>query len=42
MVHLRIVVPSDQSGHVLDLLEQSPSAVNVIFLERAARKPRAT
>lgn len=40
MVHLRIVVPSHQSGHVLDLLEQSPSAVNVIFLERAARKPK--
>ena len=39
MVHMRIVVPAYQSGHVLDLLENSPSACNVIFLERAARKP---
>ena len=36
---MRIVVPSYQSGHVLDLLEDSPSACNVIYLERAARKP---
>ncbi len=36
---MRIVVPAYQSGHVLDLLEHSPSACNVIFLERAARKP---
>ena len=39
MVHMRIVVPAYQSEHVLDLLEGSPSACNVIFLERAARKP---
>jgi uncharacterized hydrophobic protein (TIGR00271 family) len=39
MVHMRIVVPSHQTEHVLDLLENLPSAVNVIFLERAARKP---
>jgi uncharacterized hydrophobic protein (TIGR00271 family) len=39
MVHMRIVVPSYQSEHVLDLLEHSPSACNVIFFERAARKP---
>ncbi|MDX6583764.1 MAG: hypothetical protein QOI10_2948 [Solirubrobacterales bacterium] len=39
MVHMRIVVPAYQSEHVLDLLEHSPSACNVIFLERAARKP---
>jgi uncharacterized hydrophobic protein (TIGR00271 family) len=36
---MRIVVPAYQSEHVLDLLEHSPSACNVIFLERAARKP---
>ena len=40
MVHMRIVVPSHQAEHVLDLLEQGPSAINVIFLEGAARKPR--
>ena len=39
MVHMRIVVPSYQSEHVLDLLENTPSVCNVIFLERAARKP---
>ncbi len=39
MVHMRIVVPAYQSEHVLDLLEHMPSACNVIFLERAARKP---
>ncbi len=40
MIHLRIVVPSYQAEHALDLLEQSPSVVNVIYLERAARKPQ--
>ena len=40
MVHMRIVVPSHQTDHVLELLEHLPSAVNVIFLERAARKPQ--
>ncbi len=39
MVHLRIVVPSHQSGHALDLLQNSPSATNLIFLERAAHRP---
>ena len=39
MVHMRIVVPAYQSEHVLDLLEHSPSACNLIYLERAARKP---
>ena len=39
MVHLRIVVPSHQSQHALDLLCESPAVVNVIFLERAAQKP---
>jgi uncharacterized hydrophobic protein (TIGR00271 family) len=36
---MRIVVPPYQTQHVLDLLENSPSACNVIYLERAARKP---
>jgi uncharacterized hydrophobic protein (TIGR00271 family) len=39
MVHLRIVVPSYQSGHVLDLLENTDSVCNLIFLERAAQRP---
>ena len=39
MVHFRIVVPNYQAQHVLDLLENLPSAYNVIYLERAARKP---
>ena len=39
MVHMRIVVPAYQAQHVLDLLEDSASACNVIYLERAARKP---
>ena len=37
MVHLRIVVPSFQSEHVLDLLTHTPSVCNLIFLERAAQ-----
>jgi uncharacterized hydrophobic protein (TIGR00271 family) len=39
MVHLRIVVPSHQSGHALDLLTHTPSVSNLIYLERAAHKP---
>jgi uncharacterized hydrophobic protein (TIGR00271 family) len=39
MVHLRIVVPSHDSEHVLDLLKATPSACNLVFLERAAQKP---
>lgn len=39
MVHMRIVVPSNHSKDVLDLLCESPSVTNVIFLERAAHKP---
>lgn len=39
MVHLRIVVPSHQSGHAMDLLEHTPSVCNLIFFERAARRP---
>ena len=39
MVHLRIVVPSYQSEHTLDLLQGTPSVCNLVYLERAARKP---
>src|SRR4051794_19853360 len=39
MVHLRIVVPSYQAGHVLDLLKSAASVCNVVYLERVAHKP---
>jgi uncharacterized hydrophobic protein (TIGR00271 family) len=39
LVHLRIVVPSYQSGHALELLDHIPSVSNLIFLERAAKRP---
>lgn len=39
MVHLRIVVPSYQSGHALDLLRETKTACNVIFLQGAAIRP---
>ncbi|HYU60003.1 MAG TPA: DUF389 domain-containing protein [Solirubrobacterales bacterium] len=39
MVHLRIVVPSYQAGHALDLLKGTPSVCNLIYLERAAQRP---
>jgi uncharacterized hydrophobic protein (TIGR00271 family) len=39
MVHMRIVAPPGNCEHVLDLLEHSPSATNVIYLPGAARKP---
>jgi uncharacterized hydrophobic protein (TIGR00271 family) len=39
MVHLRIVVPSYQTEHVLDLLNHTPSVCNLIYLERAAHRP---
>ncbi len=39
MVHMRIVAPAGHCEHVLDLLENSPSATNVIYLPGAARKP---
>jgi uncharacterized hydrophobic protein (TIGR00271 family) len=40
MIHFRIVVPSYQSEHVLDLLDGVDSVTNLIFLERAARRPQ--
>ncbi|MFI5025668.1 MAG: DUF389 domain-containing protein [Solirubrobacterales bacterium] len=39
MVHLRIVVPSDRSEKVCDLLAAAPSATNLVFLAGAARQP---
>ena len=39
MVHLRIVVPSYQAEHALDLLNAAPSVCNVIYLERVAHRP---
>jgi uncharacterized hydrophobic protein (TIGR00271 family) len=40
MVHLRIVVPEDRCGQVLDLLEAAPSTTNLVFLAGAARQPK--
>jgi uncharacterized hydrophobic protein (TIGR00271 family) len=40
MYHLRIVAPPERSGATLDLLKDSPSVCNVIFLEGAAQAPR--
>jgi uncharacterized hydrophobic protein (TIGR00271 family) len=39
MVHLRIVVPEDRTGKVVDLLEASASTCNLALLAGAARKP---
>jgi uncharacterized hydrophobic protein (TIGR00271 family) len=39
VVHLRIVVPSHNAEHALDLLNATPSVCNLIYLERAAQKP---
>jgi uncharacterized hydrophobic protein (TIGR00271 family) len=39
MLHLRIVVPSHQSGNTMDLLQNTPSVCNLILLERAAVRP---
>jgi uncharacterized hydrophobic protein (TIGR00271 family) len=39
MVHLRIVVPAYQAEHALDLLDGTESVCNLVYLERAARRP---
>ena len=39
MQHLRIVAPAHEAEHALDLLNASPSVINLIYLERAAQKP---
>ena len=42
MVHLRIVAPSHDAEHALDLLKATPSVCNLIYLQGAAYNPRAT
>ena len=39
MVHLRIVVPDRLSQQTLELLRESESVANVVYLEGAAKKP---
>ncbi len=39
MVHLRIVAPAKQSQHVLDLLDDNESVVNLVRLEHVALHP---
>jgi uncharacterized hydrophobic protein (TIGR00271 family) len=39
MIHLRIVVPSYQAEHALDLLKATPSTCNLIYLAGVAHKP---
>jgi uncharacterized hydrophobic protein (TIGR00271 family) len=39
MVHLRIIAPSHECDHVLDLLKATPSVTNLVFLPRAAQEP---
>ena len=39
MVHLRIVLPSDLAPKVLDLLDATPSACNLVYLPGTARRP---
>lgn len=39
MIHLRIVSPVGQSSNVLELLEDTDTAFNIVYLERVARKP---
>ena len=39
MVHMRIVAPNQECRHVLELLENTETAFNIIHLPDAARKP---
>jgi uncharacterized hydrophobic protein (TIGR00271 family) len=39
VVHLRIVVPAHVTEHALHLLDAIPSVTNLIYLERAAKRP---
>ena len=39
MVHLRILVPAYQAEHALDLLDATESVTNLVYLQRAARRP---
>lgn len=40
VIHLRIVVPSYQAQNTLELLDGTPSVCNLVYLERAARRPQ--
>jgi uncharacterized hydrophobic protein (TIGR00271 family) len=40
MIHLRIVAPSAQCRHVLELLDATETVFNVVHLKDVARKPR--
>ena len=42
MIHLRIVVPTDRSQKVLDLLEATPSVCNLVSLPGRRASPSAT
>lgn len=39
MVHLRIIAPPGHCSHVLELLDDTESVYNVVYLKGAARKP---
>jgi hypothetical protein len=39
MVHLRIVSPPDRTEKVLEVLERTPSVLNIIRLPGAATRP---
>jgi uncharacterized hydrophobic protein (TIGR00271 family) len=39
VVHLRIVAPAGTCEHVLELLEDTPSAFNIVYIKGVARKP---
>jgi uncharacterized hydrophobic protein (TIGR00271 family) len=39
LLHVRVVVPSELAGGVIELLEREPTACNLIHLPGAARKP---
>lgn len=39
MLHLRVIVPPDQSGAVVDLLAADPGVTHVVVLAGAARQP---
>ncbi|MFN8159882.1 MAG: DUF389 domain-containing protein [Solirubrobacterales bacterium] len=39
MVHLRIIAPSHECDHLLELLKRSQTVTNLVYLPRAAHKP---
>jgi uncharacterized hydrophobic protein (TIGR00271 family) len=40
VIHLRIVAPEDAAHGALELLDESPSVLNIVHLHDAARRPR--